>query len=116
MEPFSPLAISSISVRSWTCRYASQNQSYFLRSGSNVEGIGRFYCLWFDNGFMWNADSIRMGGLMLGITMYNEEGGIATLELRDGTSWAFVGEEFPSWDDLNDWSIDDLINAGWESV
>ena len=68
---------------------------------------------------MWDASSIRMDGLMLGIAMYNEEGGIATLELKDGTSWEFVGwalEEFPSWDELNEWSISDLINAGWESV
>ena len=56
---------------------------------------------------------------MLGIAMYNEEGGIATLELKDGTSWEFVGwplEEFPSWDELNEWSISDLINAGWEPL
>jgi len=65
---------------------------------------------------MWDASSIRMDGLMLGIAMYNEEGGIATLELKDGTSWELVGEEFPSWDDLNECSIEDLILAGWEPV
>lgn len=57
-----------------------------------------------------------MDGLMLGIAMYNEEGGIATLELQDGSSWELVGEEFPSWDDLNECSIEDLILAGWEPV
>lgn len=65
---------------------------------------------------MWDASSIRMDGLMLGIAMYNEEGGIATLELQDGSSWELVGEEFPSWDDLNEWSVEDLIFAGWEPV
>ena len=75
---------------------------------------------------------------MLGITMFNEEvgevlrgnkyqrpglRGIATLELKDGTSWELVGDEedMPSafgigWDELNEWSTDDLINAGWEPV
>ena len=53
---------------------------------------------------------------MLGIAMYNEEGGVATLELKDGTSWELVSDEFVSWDELNEWSVDDLIFAGWEPV
>ena len=58
---------------------------------------------------------------MLGITMFNEEGGIATLELKDGTSWELVSEDLPSdfgigWDELNEWSGGDLLNAGWEPV
>jgi len=117
--PSSPLAISFTSARSWTCQYASQHQSCFLRSGSNVEGIGRFYCLWFGNVFMWDASSIRMDGLMLGVAMYNEEDGIATLELKDGSSWVMYGShgvELPSWDELNEWSVEDLIFAGWEPV
>ena len=58
---------------------------------------------------------------MLGITMFNEEGGVATLELKDGTSWELVSEDLPSafgigWDELNEWSVGDLLNAGWEPV
>ena len=56
---------------------------------------------------------------MLGIAMYNEEGGIATLELKDGSSWELFGShdvELPSWDELNEWSVDDLIFAGWEPI
>ena len=53
---------------------------------------------------------------MLGIEMYNEESGVATLELKDGTSWELVSDEFVSWDELNEWSVGDLLNAGWEPV
>jgi hypothetical protein len=56
---------------------------------------------------------------MLGIAMYNEEGGVATLELKDGSSWELFGShdvELPSWDELNEWSVDDLLFAGWEPV
>ena len=53
---------------------------------------------------------------MLGIAMYNEEGGVATLELKDGTSWELVSNEFVGWDELNEWSVQDLLDAGWESV
>lgn len=53
---------------------------------------------------------------MLGIALYNEEGGVATLELKDGTSWELVGDEFVSWDELNEWSWEDLLDAGWRPV
>jgi len=53
---------------------------------------------------------------MLGIALYNEEGGVATLELKDGTSWELVGDCFPSWDELNEYSEQDLFDAGWRLV
>jgi hypothetical protein len=53
---------------------------------------------------------------MLGITMYNEEGGVATLELKDGTSWKLEDYVIIDWDELNEWSIEDLIDGGWEIV
>jgi len=53
---------------------------------------------------------------MLGILLYNVEGGVATLELKDGSSWELVGDEFVEWDELNEWSEQDLFDAGWEIV